>query len=296
MHVVISSFLAASFSSLANLFFRKSSDRDSTANAYLTCYYLISFLSSFLFYPELLSLNFNFIILCIGIVAGVLNVILMQLIFHTLRCGPAGLTFAFQNASSLFPNLILFLIFGQSFFVVNGYQIMGMLLILGGMVLATQTHESTPCSKRWILWACVCCLLQIFILMIFHWRCLFYQQCSHILVPVSFAENEDAWFMPGLAGSAWVFQTLLFLRERRWLKTPELLFGTFGGLANGIGTFLLLLATRWAAPLEKGLVFPLFAVGVIVFCNLWGYKLYQERIPIKANALCIIGILIAALG
>lgn len=79
------------------------------------------------------------------------------------------------------------------------------------------------------------------------------------------------------------------------ITLSELRYGSLGGFANAIATLGLMIATKWASPIEKGLIFPLFAVGVISFCNLWGYKLYQEKVDIKAHLICLVGILFATL-
>lgn len=111
-------------------------------------------------------------------------------------------------------------------------------------------------------------------------------EIRHILIPITFEEKEDAWFMPGLFGTALFLQTLLFLREKRWFKQKEILLGVLGGAADVGATYFLLLATKWALPFEKAMLFPCYAVSVILFCNFLAYKLYREPVNIRANLLC----------
>lgn len=75
-----------------------------------------------------------------------------------------------------------------------------------------------------------------------------------------------------------------------------MVYGSLSGIANASSTYLLLMATKWALPIEKGLIFPLFAVSVIVLCNFWGYKLYQERLDVRTIVLFSLGILIASIA
>lgn len=297
MYALIPSFAAAASASLANLFFRKSSLKQDV-HGYLFCYYLISFLSTFAFYPSLTKIPFSPFLLAAGVFVGILNVLLMQVLSISLKYGPAGLTFAFQNASSIFPNALLFLIFGAAFeFIVTPYQVLGMSFVLLGLYFASWQDQPLHLSSRWFKWTVLGFLLQMFILTFLQWRCLLFSHFeNHLLIPFHFEESCDAWFMLGFLGGALLLQALIFLYRQRFLKKSELIFGSLGGLTNGVGTYLLLLATRGALPAEKGLIFPGFAVSVILLCNLWGYMLYREEMNYKANALCLLGIIIASFG
>jgi hypothetical protein len=71
--------------------------------------------------------------------------------------------------------------------------------------------------------------------------------------------------------------------------------GSIGGFLNGVITFLLLVAAKYATADEKPVIFPLFSISIIIFCNLWGQWLYKERVNWKATSVCAAGILIAAI-
>lgn len=216
----------------------------------------------------------------------------MSLTARALTRGPAGLTFAFQNASAVFPGLLLFAIFGQEGgFSSSYYQIAGIILVLCGLFIGVKKNSSTeaPTSLRWLKYALACFIVQILALSCIQGRCL--------LLDPNCVEHfsKDAWFMPGLFGTALLFQVILFIRERRGIQKNELIYGSGGGLANFLSTGLLLLATKLALPFEKGILFPCFSVSTIILCNAWANRLYKETFNVKANSLCTLGILIGFL-
>lgn len=294
------SFLAAGSGALNNYFYRRSTDDSSSPNAFLFTFYAVSLLSAFALNPSIFSQAWNFVPFMIGGFAGLLNVVLMILISNALQTGSSGLTFAFQNASSIFPNLILFGLFGSAFgFIVTAYQLVGMVLVLIGLFLGAGLTGEIKVSKRWILYALGCFAVQALILTIFQWRCLLFcnpPALPHFLIPTTYPENADSWFLPGFFVVALAFVTVLFLQSKDRLSSSQIYYGSLSGVANGVSTFFLLLATKYATPMEKGIIFPLFAVGVIILCNLWGRWFYKEPINIPANATLSAGIVIASLG
>ena len=54
-------------------------------------------------------------------------------------------------------------------------------------------------------------------------------------------------------------------------------------------------ATEASTPVEHAIIYPLFAVTIIILCNIWGQWLYKEQVNWKANALCVFGILIGSI-
>ena len=128
---------SASFASISNLFFRKSSERSfqNGYNYYLLFFYFTSLMVSFLIIPSKEPESFNPIMFGIGCVVGAMNMIMMWLTSQALLTGPAGLTFAFlQNVSGIFPGIILFSLFGPLFgFQISVFQIIGMGIVLWGL-------------------------------------------------------------------------------------------------------------------------------------------------------------------
>jgi drug/metabolite transporter (DMT)-like permease len=295
MTIFLFAIAAAGCASLSNLFFRKCSSTHAGTYRFLFIYFLVSFAGSFLIRPDLLAGAWNPMIFSVGCCAGILNVLMMIITSRALQHTSAGITFTFQNASSVFPNPLLFLFFGSSFeFIVTGHQIAGMFLILIGLFLGiSQNTKDLTKSNKWIKYVLGAFLVQIIILSIMQGR--------SIVFPEGEVDDSDVWFMIGFFGMALLFQSMVYLNHKREQKGPqaenkmsEIVYGTLSGIANVSSTYLLLQATRWANPLESGLIFPLFAVSVIILCNLWGYWLYQERPKYSTIALCSSGIVVAA--
>ena len=54
-------------------------------------------------------------------------------------------------------------------------------------------------------------------------------------------------------------------------------------------------STEVATPLEHAIIFPLFAVSVMISCNLWGQLIYKEKVNWKAAGFCVLGVLVGTL-
>jgi drug/metabolite transporter (DMT)-like permease len=302
MNALFICLLASCFGSLSNLFFRKNSASNSTQNGYLLVYYLVTFVFSFALFPSIWETAFSFKMTCIGALAGILNVAMMLLTAKALKNGPAGLTFAFQNVSSIFPGLLLFLFFGAEFgFTFSSLQALGLCLVVIGLFLGAITKENSanPTARlTWLTYALGCLAVQILVLSIMQWRCLLFdpEKPAHLLIPFTLKEDTDVWFMPGQFGISFLIQAVLFLFDKRTFQRTELRYGALGGIANCLSTALLLLSTKLALPVEQPILFPCFAVSTIILCNIWAYKLYNEKFNITANTTCSLGILIGALS
>lgn len=302
MNALILTFFAACFAALSNFFFRKNSDGVSQASSYgyLLCFYFLSLLLSFIVFPQVWHTPFNLPMLIIGACVGVANVGVMVFTGQALQRGPAGLTFAFQNVSSLLPGLLLFFLFGPAFgFMFTSMKVFGIFLVLIGLFMGANLNKNgQPLSRSWLIFALSCFAFQALALTLIQWRCLLFgcDENSHMLLPTALNESADAWFMPGQFGAAFLVQGLLFYSEKRSLQSREVLFGSLGGIANGITTCLLLLSTKWAMPLEKTILLPCFAAGTIVLCNFWASRVYKERFNIPSNVACSLGIFLGTMA
>lgn len=303
MNSLVFSLLAAGCSSLSSLFFRKNGDNSPITynpSGYLVVFFLFSFFLCFLFFPDLWNFRINPIILGIGICVGLLSSLLMLLTAQALKQGPAGLTFAFQYASAVFPGLILFMLLGSDFgFSCSYLQLTGMALVLFGLFLGAQ-KESTDYSKtssKWLKYALACFIVQILALTFIQARCILFdgaeKATAGFFSNFSLMEADDIWFMPGQFGASFITQAIIFMRRKKSFQTREIIYGCLGGTANFSSTCLLLLATKLALPFEKGILFPCFAVGSMILCNLWAYWFYEEKLNLKTSALCSIGIFMA---
>lgn len=296
--------MAACCASLSNLFFRMNADnRPSTHSpaCFLVFYYLSSFIISLVAYPPMWAVGVNVPILIIGSIVGILNSTLMSLIFQALKRGPAGLTFAFQNAGAIFPGLIMFLLLGSDFgFSCSLTQLFGMILVLAGLFLDAKkkSADQHKPSSKWFSYALAALAIQIVALCCIQGRCLLFGRdgTGGFLGDFTLTEADDAWFMPGQFGASFLMQLFVFFQKKPSFQKKELYYGIGGGIGNFGSTWLLLLATQFATPFQEGIIFPCFAVTSMVLCNIWSNKLYQEPLVLKTNALCALGIFVASSG
>jgi hypothetical protein len=298
LYVFIASVLAAS----VNLCLRKNLEKQPSAQGYLAIYFFFSLAVSFLLREVKLE-SFSFVMGASGTAAGLLNFLMMTLTALSLKNGPSGLTFAFQNCASILPTIILFLLFGSAFsFNLTLPVLIGFILIAIGLFLSSKMQKEAPAANtrfsRWILFVISIFLLQGIILSLFQWRCLLLtdQPLSHPLIPWRCTAENEAWFMPGFFLIPTLLQAVLFFAsEKRLFTSRETLLGTIGGVLNGGATYFLLLSAKVASPHERMILFPFFAVSVIFLCNLWGKKLYQEKIYWPGMALCFAGVFIGVI-
>lgn len=296
MNSLVFSLLAAGFTSLSSLFFRKNADNSigGSSSGYLVVFYFCSFILSFIYSSDIWKVDLNWTILAIGGCVGLLNSTLMLLTSRALKQGPAGLTFAFQNASAIFPGLILFLLLGSDFgFSCSYLQVAGMILVLFGLFLGAKkgSESDSQASSTWLKYALACFLVQIIALTFIQARCILFDNG----LPSNFTlkESDDLWFMPGQFGASFIMQSVLCILENKKFQKNEVIYGSLGGIANFLSTGLLLLATKLALPFEKGILFPCFAVGSLILCNIWANRLYKEKFNFKTNILCSFGIFMA---
>lgn len=301
MSALIFSLLAAVCTAFSSLFFRKNADNlkgNPNPCGYLVLFYLFSFLLSIFFYPDIWKIKINPIILGLGACVGLLSSTLMLLTSKALKQGPAGLTFAFQNASAIFPGLILFLLFGSDFgFSCSSIQLIGMALVLFGLFLGAKKESANypKASSKWLKYALACFVVQILALTFIQARCILFdcEKIGRLFSNFSLTVVDDVWFMPGQFGASFIMQAVLFIREKKRFQKSEVIYSCLGGITNFSSTCFLLLATKLALPTEKGILFPCFAVAAMILCNIWANRLYKENFNLKTNILCSLGIFMA---
>ncbi len=297
---------AAGCTAFMNLCLRKSSE-NSTPNhspsGYLLVYYLVSFVLGIAFTVEIWKTSINYTMLCIGMAIGLINAALLFLTSYAIKEGPTGLTFAFQTGSTIFPGLFLYLLLGSDFgFSCSFLQLIGMGLVLIGLFLGTtkKAFGSSKTPSKWFKYILGCVLLQAICLTIIQGRCVLFDYTggssdSFFSNFYNLTQADDIWLIPGQFGISLFTAIVACLWEHKTVSTRELVCGSFGGILNFATTTLILLSTKVALPEEKGILFPCYAVGSLILCNIWSTLLYKEPFNFKSNALCSLGIFAAVI-
>lgn len=279
---------------------KKNQDRIGSAQGYLVIYFVFSLLFAFLIHFKRYE-HISWQLFGVGAFAGALNFLLMVFVTKALKFGPPGLTFAFLNASAILPSVLLYAVFGPAFqFHMPPTLIIGLCLVVIGLFWSAYQKETLifPSYRKWVLCAVSAFFIQGLILSIFQWRCLFTNTVfpPHRLIFIICSEQDDLWFMPGLFVTATCLNAIYFLvSQKRLFRKPEMFYGIGAGMLNGVSTYCLLLGALFATPAQRRVLFPLFAICVIILCNIWGKLLYQERVNWKAISLCAMGVLIGSL-
>ncbi len=284
--------LAAScFASLSNFCMRRSIDSGGTARAFLTVQLSIATLAAFLLGPVRTGeFDVNLPVIAAGITAGLVLGWMLQTLGRALECGPPGLTFAMLNASTVMPAIIMALFFGAAYgCIYTPWHAIGSLFVLAGLFWAGKGLQGLASARAWILFSLLTFSLHVLFLVI--------MQCRVLVLNSSMAslasDLANPWFLFFIYLAAAALQAGIYLtKERRVPKSDEGFYGLFGGIGNAMSTFFLIWATEAASALERAVIFPIFSIAIIVICNLWGQRLYQEKVHWKACQLCLLGLFI----
>ena len=213
---------------------------------------------------------------------------------------PPGLTVAYLNSSAVVPAVIMVMLFGGAFG--HSYQWwngMGSMLVVGGLFWAvwqaTQNHKN---KSFWIMFASVAFACHVMFLVILQWRAMLINpnMPGSRLLPFRIDAAQSEWFMPMIFVAATIFLVYQFVKdEARLPKKQEIAYGFYGGVCNGACTYFLIKAAQIATPWENAMVFPIFAVSLIMLCNTWGKVLYKENVHWKAMGLCLFGLFVGTM-
>ncbi len=144
--------------------------------------------------------------------------------------------------------------------------------------------------RAWVILAITMFSLHALLLVIYQWRAIVMNYPSAL---ISSEQVRSQWFMPTLYLGAAIVQMVIYLKnERRKLVYKEWLYGCGAGACNSLCTFFLIQATEVATGFQSAVIFPFFSIGTIIFSNLWGQQLYNEKVNWKACQVCALGILI----
>ncbi|MBS0649343.1 MAG: hypothetical protein JSS10_08995 [Verrucomicrobia bacterium] len=292
--------IAALFIALSNYCMRRSIDSGGTTKGFLMIQLFIVFLVA-IFLNPVRSGDYHWspCMAWFGIAGGIVLALMMASLGRSLETGPAGLTFAALNASTVMPSILMVLLFGASFgYHYTWWNGIGSMLVVAGLFWAGGQTSKSERKSNWIVFVTAAFFLHVLFLVFLSWRALFINFPGENGLFLSF-DMDDAkcqWFMPMVFCVAFLFQTVVYaINEKRIPKKGEVFYGLLGGIANGVGTFFMIRATEVSTSFEHAVIYPLFAVTIIILCNIWGQWLYKEKVNWKANSLCVLGILIATL-
>lgn len=293
--------LAGFFVALSNYFMRRSIDAGGTTKGFLMIQLFVVFLVAIFLNPMRIgNYEWSSCMSLFGIAGGLILALMMASLGRALETGPPGLTFAALNSSTVMPSIVMVLVFGAAF----GYHYtlwngLGSLLVVIGLFWAGWNTSKSQNKIAWLYFVTAAFFLHVLFLVFLSWKALFinFPGENGLLLSFDMDEAKNQWFMPMIFLAAFLVQAAIyFVNERRWLKRGEVAYGILGGIANGVGTFFMIRATEVATSFEHAMIYPIFSVSIIVLCNLWGQRLYKEKVNWAATAVCLLGILIGTIN
>jgi hypothetical protein len=292
--------VAGCFTSLSNFCMRRSIDSGGTSKAYLMIQLTFATIVALLIGPiRTQEFAVNGSIAVLGLGAGLILGIMLLTLGRAMEKGPPGLTIAVLNAATVMPAIVMATIFGAAFgFIYTPWHAFGSLLVLAGLFWAGKGLAGLQDKRAWLLFVTMMFACHLLFLVIMQWRALVLNWPHPDVLKSMFSSQEMAsqWFMPFIYLAAAALQTVIYLSsERRIPNAMEAFYGFIGGATNSLSTFFLIWATEVSSSLENIVIFPIFSVSVIVICNLWGQRLYQEQVNWKACQVCALGLLIGTI-
>jgi hypothetical protein len=295
--MILSGFLGA----MSNLCMRHSVADGKTAPSFFIFQLFFTCLVTILLYPirtECYTCNLPIIVF--GIAAGLFLGSMKWMLGKALQTGPAGLTFAAVNAAAVIPAIVITLTAGSVLNLqLNQVDYAGYLLVLLGLFWAGWDRSSQAGSLEWIAFAFFAFSAHLFFLLVTQYRTLiagnYFATLDSRWMPSPENMASD-WFVPIVFAAACLMHTLIYSYSEKKLPSPkEAAWGTLAGLLNGLCAFLYIYALEIASLHETTYIFAVFSIALIIFCNLWGQRIYRENINWKANAICLAGIWIVSL-
>lgn len=289
--------LASVCIALANLCIRKSIEAcASSADPFLITRFISSGIFVALYALCTTGIVFDFTNLILGAFGGCFLGILLFVMGKTLAYGPASLSLAIINGASIIPPLMMALLFGSfyghTYTIYNG---LGSTLVIIGLVWAGWKQINV--SKQWLFFVIITTTIHALFLTFFQWRALLLNPTFERCYTLPFYCNPAGatLFTISMFCSAAAIQLIIAQKRITSCKpSAYYLFGIGGGFINGLGSLTTVRATEVAhAPWEKAILFPLYAVILIILCNCWAKILYKDTINWLAMITALIGIFIA---
>lgn len=289
--------LAGFFVALSNLCMRKSIDSGGTTKGFLVFQMGMGFVVSFFLNPvRTQDFSANMPILVFAAIAGIVTAVMLFALGRAVENGPAGFTFSIIASATVLPGILMSLFFGPKLgFPYTPWHGIGSLIVIAGLFWAGKGMEGLRDKTRWLIFSGVMFGLHTLLLVLYQLRSLLLNSDAPETISPLFTNEtiRSQWFTPFMFLVATLIMLAIFIRaEKRWPYKQEALFGVLGGSANAICTFFMIWATEVALPLENAIIFPIFSVMSILLSNLWGQKLYEEKVNWKACQLSAAGLII----
>lgn len=301
---ILFALIAGVTSSVYSYFMRRSIDASGACYIYNFVQFFICALITFILGP--LRTGIWFIHLPLIYAAIILGVCLGSVVImgaKALQRGPPGLVFAIIYSAAVVPALFFSLTLGKPFgFDFDIWSVIGTTFVVLGLAWAAfgETKVSSNKGSIWIFFAILAFFLQALFLTGMQWRAIhieFPNAISVFLLNISKHDSQMEWFLPIVCFVASLLQLVpISLNRAKKIKTPEVIYGVFGGTFNALSLYFIMLSAVFAKGVEKLILFPLASVTVIILCGAWGQLLYKEKVKWAAYTLCLIGILLPQTG
>ncbi len=288
--------LAACLASTSNLFMRKSIDSGGSTRAFLVFQLGLSLVVAVFLNPVRTGhYTFTAPSALMGLVGGLVLGSMMWSLGKAMERGPAGLTLASLNSATVMPAIVMALAFKASW--ESSYTIwhgIGSILVVAGLFWASWGVDGKVDKRKWAVFVGAAFFLHVLLLCLLHWRAMMLKGGGGSwLLPFHLVSETSQWFNPMIFVAATWMQIVIYMRREKRRPLPsEMAYGVFGGIANGGCTFFLIVAPEVASPVQNAMIYPLFAVAVIVLSNLWSQALYKERVNWVATAVCLMGVIL----
>ena len=292
--------IASLFVAASNYCMRRSIDSGGSSKAFLMIQLFIVFLVAILLNPVRTgNYAWSNCMAYFGLAGGAVLAVMLIFLGKALEKGPPGLTFSALNASTVMPMILMVLLFGAPFgYVYTLTNGVGSLLVVIGLFWAGREATKTDKKMEWASLITGAFLLHVIFLVFMQWRALFinFPGENGLFLSFDVDDAKSQWFMPMVFCAAALIQFIVYVAtQKRLPNRSEAIYGVLGGITNGVGTFFMIWSTEVSSPVEHAMIFPIFAVTIILCCNLWGQWLYKEKVNWLANGCCLLGILVGTL-
>lgn len=293
--------LSALFASFQNFFMRRSVDDTRGSHLYVPIQLFISFLIVTVIHPIYHHhFDISFSLATIATCMGIFLALMMWFLQSALQYGPAGMTFAVLNASSVMPSMGMTLLFGAALgHPYYWWNAVGSCLVVIG-IFGVSGQGSKPIQKhfQWISLTLLSSVAYIIFSGMMQWKVLLETKpYTSFLLPFAINPLQAEWFLPIIFLVSSLFMLLRSVRVKKLIITKHTLYSACGGgIANGLSLYFMASSTQIASAWQNAMIFPIFSITVITLCNLWSRLLYHEKVRWMANLFCVSGLVVGTVN